>query len=821
MKHILFSLLMAIFFINVSAQPRQIDAVATENNIKLDGLDNEPAWQTVSAATNFITNSPSFGKPASAKTEVKVVYDHINIYISATLYEDPQKIRKQLTARDQHNRADVDYFAIFLDTYKDRQNGFQFLVTSRNVQSDARLSPTFDGDFGNYGDISWDAVWDSKVVITENGWKVEMRIPYSAIRFSKEEVQQWGVQFLRFSRSLNESSFWNPVDPNVNGFVNQFGDLKGLQRIKPPLRLSLSPYISGGYRSYPKDANGTQQTEWLKSGGMDIKWGVNESFTLDATLIPDFGQVISDNVVNNLSPFDIQFQENRPFFTEGTELFNKAGIFYSRRVGGRPGGYYDVEEAVNADKNLLLLDNPSVTPLYNAIKFSGRNNRNLGIGIFNAVAQPVKATVRNINSGKDSLIETEPLTNYNIVVLDKALKNRSYITFTNTNVLRNGSAPDANVTALDVALYDKKNEYGLSVKPRYSRIIGKNGYDGFANNLAFGKVSGLWQWSVENNIESDTYNPNDLGFIRAPNEIETSASVSYNNFKPSRKFLNYRYRLSASQTYLYKPFGYQNYEVKASAFWLFKNFWDLSVDLTMQPFWTNDYFELRTDYKKLKRINWFYTGINGSSDSRKKLYGYWSVGFAESKDIKKDTYYRARVGARYRFSDKFSLEMSYNFQDDQGQFGYAYQREANGEPILAFRRNLDMTTILSGIYNFTSRMNITLRARHYWNKVQNKAFYNVDDDGYWHDRPFIAGSDFNVNIFNVDVFYVWDFRLGSRIVVGYKNWIDPDASQDIKSYPTYGKNLNHVFNISHGNEITVRFIYFLDYQQFKKKTTVN
>src|SRR6478752_5597272 len=128
----------------------------------------------------------------------------------------------------------------------------------------------------------------------------------------------------------------------VNGFVNQFGDRRGMNNIQSPLRLSLSPYLSGGYRSTPTES-GVHQ-EWLKSGGMDIKYGVSESFTLDATLIPDFGQVISDNVINNISPFEVQFQENRPFFTEGTELYNKAGIFYSRRVGRTPGGFGPVND---------------------------------------------------------------------------------------------------------------------------------------------------------------------------------------------------------------------------------------------------------------------------------------------------------------------------------------------------------------------------------------------------------------------------------------------------------------------------------------------
>jgi Domain of unknown function (DUF5916)/Carbohydrate family 9 binding domain-like len=812
-------IIMLVLLINqLTAQLKTLPATRINNPVKLDGMLDDAAWQTAVAATDFITNTPTFGLPASQPATVKILYDDVAIYVGAYLKDNPAKIRKQLTARDEHLRKDVDYFAFFIDTYKDRQNGFQFLVTSRNVQTDARLSSTFETNFGEYGDLSWDAVWDSRVNIGKDGWSVEMKIPYSAIRFTGTNVQEWGLQLLRFSRANNETSFWNPVNPAVNGFVNQFGNLTDLQGIMPPLRLSFSPYVSGGYRSSPEDANGNRNKQFLKSGGMDVKWGVNESFTLDATLIPDFGQVISDNVVNNLTPFDIQFKENRPFFTEGTELFNKAGIFYSRRVGRTPGGYNNVEDLVQNNNQYKVIDNPSVVPLYNAIKFSGRNKHNVGIGVFNALSRPVKAKVRNNVTGVDSVINTEALTNYNIVVVDKAFKNRSYITFTNTNVVRNGSSgQDANVTAIDVALYNKTNRYGLFISPRYSKIFGNTVYDGFANASSFGKISGNWQWQVANNIESDKYNPNDLGFLEAPNEITTSGSISYNIFMPVKKLLNQRYEFYAAQSYLYKPLSYQKYEFEFNTDWTFKNFWDLHLNLSTIPVKSYDYFELRTNFKKLRKASFFYTGLFGSSDSRKRLYVSWNAGFAESQEIYNDLYWRLKLSARYRFSDRLSMELSVSAQNDNGQFGYAFERESNGEPILARRKYYDVTTLLSGIYNFTPRMNITMRARHYWNKVTNTNFYNVDDKGDWFYRPFINGGDLNVNIFNVDVFYVWDFRLGSRIVIGYKNWIDPNYTNNITTRPDYGKNFSNLFNISHGNEVTLRFIYYLDYLQLKKK----
>ncbi|MFM8711545.1 MAG: DUF5916 domain-containing protein, partial [Sphingomonadales bacterium] len=389
---------------------KNVAAVRTSVAPKIDGLLKDSVWLHATPASDFIINSPDYGKPATLRTEVWLLYDDEALYVAAKNYDDPKAVRKQLTARDGEQRQDIDYFSIFLDTYNDDQNGFQFVVTSRNVQSDARISPAIQSIFGLPSDYSWDAVWESNVAFTPDGWTLEMRIPYISLRFSKSEQQRWGINFQRFSRRLNESSFWNPVDPNVAGFVNQFGDLLGVTNIEPALRLSFLPYVTTGFRNTPTNRGVVK--EWLRNGGMDVKWGVNESFTFDATLVPDFGQVISDNVILNLSPFEVRFQENRPFFTEGTELFNKAGLFYSRRIGLTPAGYWQVRNRAANDPNIEILKNPGVTQLINASKFSGRNKKNLGIGVFNAVGAPMTASILNKTTGTAESIETEPLTNY-------------------------------------------------------------------------------------------------------------------------------------------------------------------------------------------------------------------------------------------------------------------------------------------------------------------------------------------------------------------------------------------------------------------------
>ncbi|MEO8403405.1 MAG: DUF5916 domain-containing protein [Chitinophagaceae bacterium] len=781
----------------------------------IDGKLDDAAWKQVPAVTDFIQNFPSYGQIASQRTVVRIIYDNDAIYVGAYLYDDPALIRKQITSRDDETQKDLDYFSVFFDTYHDHQNGFQFLVTSSNVQTDARIAPNQTLGFGEYGDKTWDAVWDSKVTIANDGWIVEMKIPYISLRFAKKNVQDWGVQLLRMVRRNNETSFWNPVDPHVNGFVNQFGLLHNLTDIQPPLRLSLSPYVSTGLRSTPD--NNTYRNEVLGSGGMDIKYGINESFTLDATLIPDYGQVISDNVVNNLTPYEIQFTDYRPFFTEGTDIFNKSGLFYSRRIGATPGGYQSILDTANTDPNIEILKNPARTQLYNAIKLSGRTKKKLGIGVFNAVAAPMYATYRDVTTEDKTRVRTEPFANYSIIVLDQALKDRSYITFTNTNVIRKGADRDANVTGLDFSLYDKANRYNIRGYAHYSKIFTTNSYDGYNTQIRFAKVSGNIQYYVQNIIRSDKYDPNDLGFLDINNQYIHSAAISYNQFTPTKNFLNYNYKFNVQYSRLYKPNKFKDLYTQLSGTWIFKNFWDVTFTAAYFPD-QHDYFVVGAPFTKYaRRPQYGALGLTGSTDSRKRLFFYYNALVSDFFKNPEKSYKILEGDIRYRFSNKLTFDLSHRYEAET-DYITAYAPDALGEPRIAFVDFKDVTSILSGIYNFTPRINLTVRVRHYWSHVPVKRIAYLGNDG----RPFgpetiLTNVTDNVNFFNSDAFFTWDFRYGSRIIVGYKNWLGEDEAIDGNDHRKYFSNLGKSFDMRHGNEVTIRFIYFLDYNQLRRK----
>ncbi len=805
--------LLYLFPFVMHAQVRSVPAIKINQSIKIDGNLDDEAWKNIEPQGDFITATPVFGKVSARNTKVKIAYDNTAIYVGAYMYDNPANIRKQLTARDVLDRQDLDIFTVGFDTYHDKQNAFIFRLSPANVQGDLKASQTG----GVVYDHSWDAVWESKTSIKADGWVAEIKIPLSAIRFSKKDNQDWGINFGRFTRKENENSVWNPINPNISGELNQWGVWTGLHDIKPPTRLSFLPYLSGGFRVSPTAMGNV--TEFLKSGGMDVKYGISESFTLDMTLIPDFAQVQSDNVFLNLSPFQVKFDDYRPFFTEGTELFNKAGLFYSRRIGDAPGLASTVLDTYGMDPRYKIIKNPGITRLYNATKFSGRTKGNLGIGIFNAVSASMYAKIRDLYTNKDSSILTEPLTNYNIIVLDQALKNRSSISFTNTNVLRKGNSRNANVSSIDLSLFDKKNNYNFSLTGRYSSIWGKlENKNGFTTVAGFGKVSGVIQYRANVVVESDKYDPNDLGFLQNNNSFEYNGNIRYIMNKPTRHFLNHSYGIGFNNVYLYKPFTWASLNMYASAFFLFKNFWDVSVNFETAPGWNKDYFVHSNVYTGyfLRRTPYYYLGINGSTDSRKKLYISFKIGGAESP-LPRDPYWTGNLGLRYRFSDKFQVSSSMDIMQDRGNWGWAYKLNPNGSPVIARRDVKTNTFIVSGQYNFTSRMNVNIRMRHYWSLLQNTNFYNLNPDGYWRDTSFFANENLNFNTFNVDMFYTWDFLPGSRITIAWKNALGPNVNIDPYTNIRYFKNFGRAIDNPHSNEITVKIVYFLDYLKLKKR----
>ena len=806
-------IVLSSFQVSYSQSPKQLQAKRTIASIKIDGNIDEAAWKEALPATNFVEQRPDAGKQEEnvSRTEIYLLYDNTSIYVGGYCHEQTKEnISKELIGRDKSGVN--DFTGVIIDTYNDKINALGFFVTPYGEQFDIKYLP-------NDEDISWNAVWHSEAKIHADGWSFEMRIPYSALRFVSKENQTWGLNIVRRRSKTGQQYTWNPIDPKVNGFVNQEGQWIGIEKIEAPVRLSFSPYLSSYVNHFKPD---TKPWKSSVNGGMDVKYGINQSFTLDMTLVPDFGQVQSDNEVLNLSPFEVRYNENRSFFTEGTELFNKGNLFYSRRIGGTPLHYGDIYNQLAL--NETVIKNPQASKLINAAKISGRTKNGLGIGIFNAISKPMYAEVEN-DIKQLRKIETNPLTNYNILVLDQTLKNNSSISFINTNVLRSSNEYDANVTAGLFNLNNKKNTYKVNGKFAVSQIINSNSKNtvGYAHNLGFAKTGGRWNFNLSQSIEDDKYDINDLGLLFSNNELNHSLFTGYRWIKPKNWYNRIQVNFNARYDILYKKFPNQKVNTKFASFnsninanAQLKNLWHVGAVVGYSPK-GNDFYEPRVSgysFQTPRRIQfspWFET------NSAKK-YSISFNYFLRLRSLFNSSNHQVNITQRYRFSDKFSLSQSvfYNPAINDAGF-YSTYRENNVLKDIIFSRR-DLTTIenvLASKYNFNNKSGITFRARHYWSKVQQKQLYDLQLDGTL--APTIHSSlalkDRNFNIFNIDAVYTWQFAPGSFINVV---WKDQGVLFNEDSQSDYFKNFDRTFAEPHNNNLSFKIIYYLDYLDFKK-----
>ncbi|PQJ78117.1 DUF5916 domain-containing protein [Polaribacter porphyrae] len=787
------------FTAQTKKERKTIKALRIEKAPKIDGVLDDEAWNNAEIATNFVVFRPENGEAVKDEyqTTVKVVYDDNAIYISAQMNDpDPANIPKEFAVRDNFTIA--DFFLVTINPNDDGQNPFEFIVQSTGNQADANIS-------NGREDFNWSAVWDSSAKIDEKGWNVEMEIPYRALRFANRKVQEWGFNFHRRLELLNEQHTWTFVDNSVGRWTQYDGLVTELRNIKPPTRLNLYPYASAVTNTF----EGTTDFDW--NVGMDIKYGLTENFTLDATLVPDFSQVGFDDVVLNLGPFEQQFTEQRQFFTEGTELFNIANLFYSRRIGGPPIDQFDVSSTLNANEEII--DYPNKTTMINAIKVSGRTKNGLGIGFFNAITQKAEATIKDNQTGQTRKEVIDPFTNYNILVLDQQFNQNSTISLINTNVTRDGRFRDANVTAMDWHIETKDSRYNADGSVRMSTISDdpNNPNTGWTFDNSFGYNSGNWFWEVGYNFENKDFNPNDLGILFTNDQQTIYGNLGWRTVKATKNFnriwfnsyhnINFQH-FSGTYTGYFTGIGGNAQTKERFSFGGFLNYGSEE----------KDFFEPRQGttsgqfFLQPERLN-----VNGfiSTNSQKKLAlnvnGYYT-GYTNNPKVG----YGYSFSPRYRFNNQFSLRYRLRFNktnDDQG-----YVDETANNIIFGFRDRKNYTNTIAGKYSFNTNSSLSLSFRHFWEAVSYISFNNLNAEGGLDPNTTYQGDNVNFNSWNLDLNYIWQFAPGSQLIAFYRNSI---FNSNTNSNLNFFENIENLFDQSQRHTISVRFVYFIDYNRLK------
>ncbi|MGV3630226.1 MAG: DUF5916 domain-containing protein [Bacteroidota bacterium] len=783
-------------------------AVRTTSSPKIDGVIEPETWGQARPVSDFKMNRPIEGAAPTMKTEIAILYDDNAIYVSAMMYDpQPDSILHELGMRDDDLNADL--FRFVIDPYNIRQDAFEFSVFASGVQQDFRFS-----------DYTYNAVWESAVQINDRGWSVEMRIPYSALRFPEKPVQEWAMQVTRTIRRTREFDQWALTPSGVANGLFYWGTLKGIENIKTPLRLSLLPYVSAYTSRIPDPGNPAKtigETSWKL--GADIRYGINDYYTLDMTLLPDFGQVQSDNKVKNITFQEVMYDEYRQFFKEGTDLFSKNNLFYSRRIGKMPSLYYSVPAMISPGETII--SNPSSTRLLNAVKLSGRNVNGLGIGVFNAVTDEMHAEVKD-STGNERKILTEPLTNYNIFVVDKQFKNNSSLWFINTNTVRARDWGSANVSGGGFSLALFKNRYAadgsLNVSQYFetkpgtgNTLINTPGYSYFAG---FRKTTGKIQYGVSREVTNDTYRQTDLGPFMIVNYEKMRAYLVHQFFQPRKLFRSTYNEFSIDYSRHFETKMNTGISINGSLNPVLMNFNTLSAGAGGTPVRAYDFNEPRISGRYNKTLRYWYAFAGFGSDSRKKLMA--NVNFTVSNFIDRfvSEGYNSSLSLRYRFNDRFTIRYSGAYNFDPYNFGCADWYSQPDTIVFGLRKMHTFENSLFARFIFTNNMSLTLNGRHYWTNAAYRQYFNLEDNGdITRNHDYSGNNDFSYNYFSIDLIYSWQFAPGSFLSVGYKNIIE---TQDQEIIYSFGKNFNQTIQSPQTNTVSLKLIYFFDYLYLKK-----
>jgi hypothetical protein len=538
-------------------------AIRADKAPVIDGTDDDAVWANAPTTSEFFEFVPTEGKTPRFRTEFKVAYDDRHLYVFIRAFDPhPDSIMTALTRRDI--RGPSDQLKVMVDSYNDKRSGFEFAVNPIGVKRDYAMYND------NSEDDAWDAVWDVATKIDSLGWTAEFRIPFSQLRYPNAPEHVFGFAIWRDIERFKERTSWPLYKSSQAGTSSQLGELEGIRDIVPFHRLEIVPYAVMKNQSVARTAT-PGQSPWDRSQqgsvGADLKYGITPNLTLDATVNPDFGQVEADPSVVNLTAFESFFQERRPFFVEGTGLYNfgincsivtcsSEGLFYSRRIGRTPQLFNMYADAAS----------PNVSPILGAAKLTGRVGNGLSVGLLDAVTGEVNGTLDRT---------TEPRTNYTVLRAQQDLRggqtsvgliatgvNRSLDQWSETYLRRDAYVVGSSIThrwspsryeltanaSRSLVEGSRQSIYNteLSAVHLYQRPDGglfadsmRTSLTGDEEQITFGKFGGnMIHFQTAYDRRSAGYEINDLGYLRRANQQTFNNWMQFAFRKPTSVYRN-------------------------------------------------------------------------------------------------------------------------------------------------------------------------------------------------------------------------------------------------------------------------------------------
>lgn len=808
------------------------------SGIQLDGIFDEVIWQQASVATGFTQRTPDDGNPATEKTEARVIYTDDALYVGIKAYDSAMdSVAATLFRKD--GSAYSDWVYVNIDSYNDNRTSFSFAVNPKGVRKDIL---TFDDD---NEDIRWDAVWEAKTQLQDDGWTVEMRIPLSQLRFSaKDSEQNWGINFQRRIARKEEISFWSPTPQDASGFVSQYGKLEGIKDLEKPRRLELVPYGSSGLTRAPAEPENPyyESNDMTGSIGGDLKYGISSDLTLTATFNPDFGQVEADPAVINLSAFETFFSEQRPFFLEGNEIFkfgntktfNSYGnplTFYSRRIGRAPQGNINRYNSFNGNvafnpgnEQSIFTDQPDQTTIAAAAKVSGKTRNGWSVGFLDAYtvkeSSPFLVKPDNGSSVQEGTFPVEPAANYLVARAKKDLNNGNTIlggfvsaanrsindryfenflhksaylggidfehNWDDRNWAVSGTFSVSQVTGEEEAILRTQQSparyYNRVDSDKLSPDPDKTSLSGFASEVSLSKSGGKhWRASATYSEVSPGYETNDLGFQNRADYRAIATSIIYQESAP-KHFRFYQVWSFETWAWNYDGDMIGNF-YNAGGFVRFNNLWTFNANINFSG---KAYFDRLTRGGPVaKRPRSFNFNMNINSNQTKKVS--FNVGTFNRWEVSSDydNFFWAGIEIRPATNIQLSISPEIGYEKDTDQYIRVVE-----DPLAA--KTFGSRYVFADI----DRTTLTTNIRADWT-------FTPDISLQLYARPFITtGNFYNYKEFATPREY--DFNVYGEDIGTIENnngvyTVDPDAEGPAESFSFSERNFN--FRSIQGNTV--------------------
>ena len=659
-----------------------LSAVRAQGAIRVDGRLDDAAWAAATPATSFTQLDPAEGQPATERTEVRIVYDDEALYVGARLH-DSAPVTTRLGRRDMSMEAS-DWLTVILDSYHDHRTAFGLEINPSGVRRDQTRSEVGEDD-------SWDPVWAAETSVDSAGWSVEMRIPFSQLRFNAAAAQTWGIQVERQIARKGEFAVFAFTPRNQEGGIPRFGHLGGLADVRTGKRLEVLPYTVMKAEHVERGDNPFRaDREYSPSVGADLKYRLTSDLTLDATINPDFGQVEVDPAEVNLSAIETRFQERRPFFVEGAELFNFGTgggntAFYSRRIGRAP----------QVPVGYSLADMPGETRILGAAKVSGRTRTGWSGGVLSALTSREEARFIDIDAEGDSLRGSqavEPMSHYFVGRVRRDMRAGQTVVGGQLTAVNRDLDEDALQARLHSAAYSGGLDFRHQWANRVWQLTGfvsgshvrgdrraisrtqqvypfhyfqrpdqdevrydstRTSLSGLASEFQLSYRKGRhWRPTLLVGTITPGYEVNDMGYQYRGNRADLQGTLAYTENRPGRTFRFYQFSAYTRGEWNYDgDHIYNNFQLGAVGQLL--NYWDASLQLgaTLPGSWDD---RLTWGGPLAKRPgNWRVSG-GVNSDDRKKVSGGASALYYDDDEggwqVQAATYLSVRPSERWNLT---------------------------------------------------------------------------------------------------------------------------------------------------------------------------